>query len=209
MRKSLETLRKSALQYPEEDVVDISYLDGVDSVEGGGIARGKSEGGRTEGTWGKLTGLWSRSAGPVTSSAAATADGSDESVDPSSVLSSLMFSGLGDDSDWLKSVAESSWLTHCSAVLCAAARVATVINRDAVSVLVHCSDGWDRTTQVCALAQLILDPYFRTLNGFAVLVDKEWVSFGHKFTDRLGFDAAVGYQSSERSPIFLQVIHLD
>jgi hypothetical protein len=26
-------------------------------------------------------------------------------------------------------------------------------------VILHCSDGWDRTAQLCALAQLSLDPY--------------------------------------------------
>ncbi len=25
-----------------------------------------------------------------------------------------------------------------------------------------CSDGWDRTAQVCGLAELMLDPYYRT-----------------------------------------------
>ena len=32
-----------------------------------------------------------------------------------------------------------------------------------VSVLVHCSDGWDRTAQLVSLAQLMLEPYFRTI----------------------------------------------
>ena len=35
-------------------------------------------------------------------------------------------------------------------------------------MLVHCSDGWDRTAQVCALSSLLLDPYYRTLHGFMV-----------------------------------------
>lgn len=36
------------------------------------------------------------------------------------------------------------------------------------SVLVHCSDGWDRTSQMTAIAMLLLDPYYRSFNGFQV-----------------------------------------
>ena len=50
-----------------------------------------------------------------------------------------------------------------------------------ISVLVHCSDGWDRTTQIVSLAQIMIDPHFRTIKGFQQLIDKDWVSFGHKF----------------------------
>ena len=36
------------------------------------------------------------------------------------------------------------------------------------SVVIHCSDGWDRTAQTCSLAEILLDPYYRTIHGFQV-----------------------------------------
>ena len=40
--------------------------------------------------------------------------------------------------------------------------------QEGISVLVHCSDGWDRTAQTTSLASLMLDPYYRTIEGFQV-----------------------------------------
>ena len=36
------------------------------------------------------------------------------------------------------------------------------------SCLVHCSDGWDRTAQLTSLAQIMMDPHYRTQDGFMV-----------------------------------------
>ncbi len=44
-----------------------------------------------------------------------------------------------------------------------ACEVVGVVHDSSLPVLIHCSDGWDRTTQVMALAQLMLDPYYRTI----------------------------------------------
>lgn len=41
--------------------------------------------------------------------------------------------------------------------------VVNAVDKDRKSVLVHCSDGWDRTPQIVALAELLLDPYYRTV----------------------------------------------
>ena len=38
------------------------------------------------------------------------------------------------------------------------------------SVVVHCSDGWDRTSQLTSLSMMLLDSYYRTLNGFIVSI---------------------------------------
>ena len=62
----------------------------------------------------------------------------------------------------------------------------------------------DRTPQITALAELMLDPYYRSTEGFQVLVEKEWLDFGHKFADRNGSPFCTS-DLNERSPIFLQV----
>nr|XP_036584804.1 protein phosphatase [Colletotrichum truncatum]KAF6794454.1 protein phosphatase [Colletotrichum truncatum] len=78
------------------------------------------------------------------------------------------------------------WLKHTGAVLNGAEIIARQIWYRHSHVLIHCSDGWDRTSQLSALAQILLDPYFRTIEGFIVLVEKDWLSFGHMFRLRSG-----------------------
>lgn len=80
----------------------------------------------------------------------------------------------------------SGWLNHISGLLAGAEMVARVVGLGGSHVLLHCSDGWDRTAQVAALAQVMLDPHYRSLNGFITLIQKDFLSFGHKFNHRHG-----------------------
>ncbi|CAH8518225.1 unnamed protein product [Heterobilharzia americana] len=98
---------------------------------------------------------------------------------------------------------KSGWLKHLHAILEAAYFVAKRLD-EGNSVLVHCSDGWDRTAQVCALAQVILDPYYRTFWGLQALIEKDWIQFGYKFTERCGLESDV--DPREVSPIFTQFL---
>ncbi|OXV07615.1 hypothetical protein Egran_04620 [Elaphomyces granulatus] len=83
-------------------------------------------------------------------------------------------------------LAKSGWLKHISGILEGACLIARQVGLQHSHVLIHCSDGWDRTSQLSALSQLCLDPYYRTLEGFMVLVEKDWLSFGHMFRHRSG-----------------------
>lgn len=106
-------------------------------------------------------------------------------------------------SDYLAGLESSGWLRHIKAVVDAALFLAQAVAVEGASVLVHCSDGWDRTAQVCALGSLLMDPYYRTIKGFMVLIEKDWISFGHKFADRC--DQLDG-DPKEVSPIFTQFL---
>lgn len=54
-------------------------------------------------------------------------------------------------------------------MLKSAVLVSSAIDREGRPVLVHCSDGWDRTPQIVALAKILLDPYYRTMEVHIVL----------------------------------------
>ncbi|WWD22800.1 hypothetical protein CI109_107294 [Kwoniella shandongensis] len=81
---------------------------------------------------------------------------------------------------------KSNWLRHISTILDGALIIIRNVHLNASHVLIHCSDGWDRTAQLSAVAQIALDPYYRTLDGFKILIEKDWLAFGHKFLDRSG-----------------------
>ncbi|KAL9944800.1 hypothetical protein D7B24_008289 [Verticillium nonalfalfae] len=83
-------------------------------------------------------------------------------------------------------LASSGWLKHTRAVLQGASLITRQIGIFHSHVLIHCSDGWDRTSQLSALSQLMLDPYYRSIEGFIVLIEKDWLSFGHMFRLRSG-----------------------
>eukprot|EP00042_Codosiga_hollandica_P052250 m.660453 g.660453 ORF g.660453 m.660453 type:complete len:1781 (-) comp58452_c0_seq3:40-5382(-) len=105
----------------------------------------------------------------------------------------------------LSKIQQSLWLTQISNLLhwaCVAADFLTETN-DAV-VLLCLESGSDLTPQLSTLIQILVDPFYRTLEGLISLLEKEWVAFGHNFPDRCGYIPASS--NLERAPVFLQTL---
>lgn len=103
-----------------------------------------------------------------------------------------------------KSSAFKKWSKITMKILLGASFVVEKMTKLMNNVLVHCSNGWDRTSQVCSLSQLMIDSNFRTLKGFIELIQKDWIDMGHMFSSRCAYCKKNNYD--EISPVFAMFI---
>eukprot|EP01114_Cavostelium_apophysatum_P012410 TRINITY_DN2770_c0_g1_i5.p1 TRINITY_DN2770_c0_g1~~TRINITY_DN2770_c0_g1_i5.p1 ORF type:complete len:1148 (-),score=226.16 TRINITY_DN2770_c0_g1_i5:60-3503(-) len=125
---------------------------------------------------------------------------------------SLLHRGQIEENHWFSSLEQTQWLNHILLLISSSLQIVETIEKEETSVLIHCTDGWDRTPQLSSLSQILLDPYYRTIHGFIVLLEKDWLSFGHRFCERsFGHrdpkQKSTGFQAPPSfSPILMQFI---
>ena len=108
------------------------------------------------------------------------------------------------DQSFLKQVEGSEWVYLLQSLIQLSGAVVDLLDIQGASVMLCLEDGWDISAQVTSLALLCLDPYYRTIEGFRVLIEKEWLAVGHRFNHRSNFSNP--NQDSGFTPMFLQFL---
>lgn len=113
------------------------------------------------------------------------------------------------DSHWLTNLDGTRWLNYIRSSLVAAHAVSKLIHVDAIPVVVRELSGRDLSLVVSSLVQLLMDPHYRTIQGFQCLIQKMWVIFGHPFAKRVSHIKVTKKDEKEEvpeSPVFLHFL---
>ena len=104
---------------------------------------------------------------------------------------------------YLSRLESSGWFASIRQALHLACCIADELVNKNSCILLHGWDGTDNTLIIASLVQIILSHECRTLAGFQMLVEREWLLAGHPFSRRC-FKSAFGTsQSKQEGPVFL------
>ncbi|XP_075700459.1 myotubularin-related protein 11 [Rhinoderma darwinii] len=101
---------------------------------------------------------------------------------------------------WLSNLEGTRWLDHVRSCLKKASEVSTLLSERNRSIVLQEPEDRDVNCLLASLVQVLSDPHSRTLSGFQSLVQKEWVSSGHPFMQRINH---FKQSDKEESPVFL------
>ncbi|CAL8101323.1 unnamed protein product [Calicophoron daubneyi] len=126
------------------------------------------------------------------------------SVTPGSATPTVSSTMSGTASTIHTAIFDCGWLSQVQSVLQLAGAVVYLLDIKGVSVALCLENGYDAVTQTITLAQIMMDPDYRTIAGFCALIEKEWLMFGHPFSQRL--HQISPSKSDPISPVFLQFL---
>lgn len=101
---------------------------------------------------------------------------------------------------WLSNLEGTRWLDHVRICLKKASEVSMLLSERNRSIVLQEPEDRDVNCLLTSLVQVLSDPYSRTVSGFQSLVQKEWVSAGHPFMQRINH---FKQSDKEESPMFL------
>ncbi|KAF5885852.1 myotubularin-related protein 11-like, partial [Clarias magur] len=104
------------------------------------------------------------------------------------------------DDKWLSTLEGTHWLDYTRCCLRKAAEVSCLLQRGQLTVVLQEPEDRDMNCVVSSLVQVMCDPHSRTIAGFQSLVQKEWVTAGHRFLSRINYHRD---SDKEEAPIFL------
>ncbi|GAM19107.1 hypothetical protein SAMD00019534_022820 [Acytostelium subglobosum LB1] len=88
-----------------------------------------------------------------------------------------------------RSIEESGWVESVRSLIEASTRVCTLLEEGTSVMIKPIADSNQQALDVArlsSLAQVMLDPYFRTISGFMTLIEKEWIQFNYNFLNSNG-----------------------
>ena len=80
-------------------------------------------------------------------------------------------------------VCKTDWILQIENVLHCAQRIAYLLSQNE-NILIYCPPGNHGTAMLSSLAQIFVEPHYRTFDGFKSLFYKEWIYYRHNFVQR-------------------------
>ncbi|KRX97688.1 Tyrosine-protein kinase CSK [Trichinella pseudospiralis] len=107
------------------------------------------------------------------------------------------------DSRWYSEVESTGWLClvqKCLSQVHCCVETITILGN---SVILREKLNQDGCCVIASLVQICCDPFYRTIDGFEMLIRKEWLAFSHPFASRLHGLTSAGRSDEELAPFFL------